>query len=63
VLGVRVGGDLAEGLTWFMDARNLQDRAWIASTNVVANARGLDGRNFLPGDGRSFYLGLEWRLP
>ena len=63
IYGVRVGGDIGDDLSWFVDARNLADREWIASTNVVADARGLDGRNFLPGDGRSFYVGLEWRLP
>ena len=59
--GIRFGGRLASGLDWFADLRNLADRRWIASTNVVADAGGLDGRNFLPGDGRSLYFGLEWR--
>lgn len=61
VVGLRIGGEVAEGWSWFVDARNLQDRRWIASTGVVADARGVDSRNFLPGDGRSFYLGLQWR--
>lgn len=63
IFGVRVGGDFRRDLGWFIDARNLGDRDWIASTNVVANAGGVDGRNFLPGDGRSVYVGIEWRLP
>lgn len=63
LLGLKIGGDLGERCTWFVDARNLQDRKWIASTNVVADARGLDAANFLPGDGRSVYLGVEWRMP
>lgn len=62
VVGLKVGGDLGERCDWFVDARNLQDRRWIASTNVVADARGLDAANFLPGDGRSVYVGLEWRM-
>ncbi len=61
LLGLRVGGDIAEGWNWFVDARNLQDRRWISSTGVIADARGMDSRNFLPGDGRSFYAGVEWR--
>lgn len=61
LLGLRVGGRIDGAWRWFLDARNLQDRRWIASTNVIADARGQDGRNFLPGDGRSFYVGLEWR--
>lgn len=62
VAGLRVGGDWQEGWKWFVDARNLQDKRWIASTGVVANAGGRDGRNFLPGEGRSIYVGLEWRM-
>ena len=61
LLGLRLGGQIDGAWRWFVDARNLQDRRWIASTNVIADARGLDGRNYLPGDGRSFYVGLEWR--
>lgn len=61
VVGLRIGGEVGEGWSWFVDARNLQDRRWIASTGVVANAMGVDSRNFLPGDGRSFYVGLQWR--
>ena len=63
VFGLKIGGDIGERCAWFVDARNLQDRKWIASTNVVADARGLDAANFLPGDGRSVYAGLEWRMP
>lgn len=62
IYGLRIGGKFASGWSWFADARNLADRKWIGSTNVVANAKGLDAANFLPGDGRSFYVGLEWRL-
>lgn len=61
IANLRVGGRLAERWSWFADARNLGDRKWIASTNVIADARGLDGRNFLPGDGRAVYVGIEWR--
>jgi iron complex outermembrane recepter protein len=59
VYGVRVGGEAGERWHWFVDARNLADRRWIASTNVIADARGRDGRNFLPGDGSSVYAGVE----
>lgn len=60
-IGLRFGGDAGAHWQWFADLRNLGDRRWIASTNVVADARGVDGRNFLPGDGRALYIGLEWR--
>ncbi|MGH8081364.1 MAG: TonB-dependent receptor family protein, partial [Lysobacter sp.] len=61
IAGLRIGGKIASQWNWFADARNLGDKKWIASTNVIADARGLDGRNFLPGDGRSVYFGVEWR--
>lgn len=60
--GLKLGGDIGARWQWFADLRNLGDRRWIASTNVVADAGGLDGRNFLPGDGRSLYVGVEFRL-
>jgi iron complex outermembrane receptor protein len=62
VWGLRAGGKIGARWSWFAEARNLADRHWIASTNVVADAQGQDAANFLPGDGRSFYAGLEWRM-
>ena len=62
IAGIRIGGSLGTQWSWFADARNLTDRKWIASTNVVADAHGMDAANFLPGDGRSVYVGLEWRM-
>ena len=58
--GLKLGGEAGAGWRWFADLRNLDDRRWIASTNVIADAGGRDGRNFLPGDGRSVYVGFEW---
>ncbi|UZW59526.1 TonB-dependent receptor family protein [Lysobacter enzymogenes] len=60
VAGLRVGGRIGAQWNWFADARNLAGRKWIASTNAIADARGQDGRNVLPGDGRAVYVGLEW---
>ncbi len=62
VWNLRVGGDLGQRWTWFADLRNVFDRRWIAGTNVVADANGIDGRHVLPGDGRGLYAGLELRL-
>jgi iron complex outermembrane receptor protein len=63
LVGLKLGGNIGARWSWFVDGRNLTDRRWIASTGVVANARGLDGRYLLPGDGRAVYAGLQWRLP
>ncbi|WP_211369645.1 TonB-dependent receptor family protein [Pseudoxanthomonas yeongjuensis] len=62
LIGLKLGGRIGDRWSWFADARNLQDRKWIATTNVVADAGGRDGANFLPGDGRSVYVGVEWRM-
>jgi iron complex outermembrane receptor protein len=62
VWNLRVGGDIAGRWTWFADLRNAFDKRWIASTNVVANAGGVDGRHLLPGDGRGVFAGIELRL-
>lgn len=61
IAGLRVGGDWQQRWRWFVDARNLGDRRYAASTGAIADARGQDSRQFLPGDGRSVFAGLEWR--
>jgi iron complex outermembrane recepter protein len=60
IAGLRIGGDL-QRWRWFVDARNLADRRYAATTGVIADALGQDSRQFLPGDGRSVFAGLEWR--
>ena len=62
VWGLRVGGEGGDGWRWFAEVRNAFDKRWIASTNVVADAGGVDGRHVLPGDGRGVYAGIELRL-
>ncbi len=62
VLGIKAGQRLADGLSWFAEVRNAGDRTYAATTNVVANARGMDQRAFYPGDGRAWYAGLEYNL-
>jgi len=75
IWGLKVSGRFSEGLSWFVDGRNLGDRAYVATTGVVADTRvpfnpanptaarpPRDGAYYLPGDGRSVYVGLEWRL-
>lgn len=63
LVGLKLGGKLGDRWSWFVDGRNLSDRRWIASTGVIADARGRDGRYLLPGDGRAVYAGFEWKLP
>lgn len=61
LLGFKIGRRQPEGLSWFIEAKNLTDKTYAATTGVIADALGNDSRNFLPGDGRSVFAGLEWR--
>lgn len=62
LLGFKIGKRSKSGFSWFAEARNLTDRKYAATTGVVENARGIDQAQFLPGDGRSFFAGLEYRM-
>lgn len=61
IAGLRVGRRLSKGLSWFAEVRNVFDKNYAATTGATANAAGADVRQFLPGDGRGFFSGLEWR--
>lgn len=60
ILGLRGDYRSDNGMTVFIEARNLSNRKYAATTGVIANANGLDSAQFLPGDGRSIYVGLQW---
>lgn len=49
-------------LNIYLEGRNLFDTTYIATSNVVPNAEGQDGRYFYPGEGRAIYAGLSWKL-
>jgi iron complex outermembrane receptor protein len=61
LVGFKFGQRREEGLSWFIEARNLTDERYAATHDVVDNANGVDGPRFLPGDGRSVFGGIEWR--
>jgi iron complex outermembrane receptor protein len=63
VFGFKFGQQLSKGLSWFIEARNLGDKRYAATTSVVRdfNASGTDQAVYLPGDGRSVYAGIQWR--
>ncbi|ATC66108.1 TonB-dependent receptor [Nibricoccus aquaticus] len=61
LIGLRLGQRRATGISWFLEARNLSDKRYAATTGVIENATGLDQPQFLPGDGRSLFAGLEYR--
>jgi iron complex outermembrane recepter protein len=58
--GFKLGRRQDRGLSGFVEVRNLTDRRYAATTGVIADAAGADTRQFLPGDGRSLYIGFEY---
>ncbi len=61
IAGFRFGQRVRKGVSWFVDARNLTDRKYAATTGVIANAGGVDSSQFNPGLGRSVFVGVEWK--
>lgn len=62
LFGFKFGRRLETGLSWFIETRNVTDEIHAATTGVIDNAAGVDQRQFLPGDGRSVYAGIEYRF-
>lgn len=61
IFGLKMGQQVNEAISWFVEGRNLTDRKYAATTGVVRDLNGADSSLFLPGDGRSLYVGLQWR--
>ncbi|MES2547006.1 MAG: TonB-dependent receptor [Pseudomonadota bacterium] len=63
IFGLKAGQKVNEQFSWFVDARNLTDRKYVASTSVILDATrpGTNQSLFLPGDGRSVYVGAEFK--
>lgn len=63
VYGLKLGQQLTDAISWFLEGRNLTDKAYAATTGVAIDASTpANQRLFNPGDGRSVYAGFEWRL-
>jgi iron complex outermembrane receptor protein len=63
IWGAKAGQKLPGGhWAWFVEGRNLGDKKYAATTGVTRSQFGVDGAQFLPGDGRAFYAGLEYRM-
>ena len=62
LLGLKLGYRTKKGLSFYVEARNLTNAIYSPTVNVVTNAT-TPGNSavFLPGDGRSFYGGVEWK--
>lgn len=59
LLGLNASYQVSDSLRVFVDARNLTDKVYAATTGVIVNANGADSAQFAPGEGRSLYAGVE----
>lgn len=62
LVGVKLGRQVDNGFSWFVEGRNLTDERYAATSSVIANANGNDQAVFNPGEGRGVYAGVEWKL-
>ncbi|MFM2170069.1 MAG: hypothetical protein RI957_298 [Verrucomicrobiota bacterium] len=61
LIGFRIGKRAEQGVSWFVEARNVSDEIHAATTGVIDNANGADVAQFLPGDGLGVFSGVEIR--
>ena len=61
LLGAKIGWRSAKGFSAYFEVKNIVDTTYTATSSVVADAGGVDVAQFLPGEGRGFYAGVEWR--
>ena len=60
IFGLKVGQKVNEHWSWFLEGRNLADRRYAATTDVLKVFDPTSDRPFSPGDGRSAYAGVTW---
>jgi iron complex outermembrane receptor protein len=60
LLGLQAGLDLRNGVSLFVDARNLTNRRYVSDISTVADARTASTAIFYPGAGRSIFAGMRY---
>ncbi|MDY7805025.1 TonB-dependent receptor [Burkholderia stagnalis] len=61
LLGLQAGMDFRNGLSLFVDARNLANKRYVSDISTVANARTASNTAiFYPGEGRSVFAGMRY---
>jgi iron complex outermembrane receptor protein len=60
LLGLQAGLDLRNGVSLFVDARNLTNRRYVSDISTVADARTANTAIFYPGAGRSLFAGMRY---
>ncbi len=62
IWGLKAGFKIPQGLSVFVEGKNLSDEIYAASTSIVNNSAGADTNAvFNPGNGRAWYGGVEWK--
>lgn len=61
LLGWKMGQQINQHISWFIEGRNLTDRKYASATGVVSQINPFNNNVFLPGDGRAVYMGLQYR--
>ena len=61
LLGAKVGWRGKRGVSVYFEAKNLTDERYAATTGVVSAITPFNSAQFLPGDGRGFFGGVEFR--
>ncbi len=60
LFGVKAGWTFDNGLTLFVDARNVFNKTYVSNTNARPVATAVD-QLYNPGEGRAIFVGLEFR--
>ena len=55
------GYRIKKGISFFIEAKNLTNKIYAATTGILSNAGGADSAQFLPGEGRSLVSGVEFK--
>ncbi len=61
IANLGAGWKLSNGLSLFLDARNLFDKRYVSNFGAITDARLVSQAVFFPGEGRSVFGGLTWR--
>jgi iron complex outermembrane recepter protein len=62
IWGVKLSQMVNKQWSWFLEGRNLGNKAYASTTGIVRNAAGKDQAQFMPGDGRAVYAGMEFKF-
>jgi iron complex outermembrane receptor protein len=61
-IGLKAGYDIAKDTTVFMDARNLLNKNYTATTGVITQVFAGNQAQFTPADGRSVFFGVRYKF-